>query len=349
MMGDVDVDVVEGGARRAEVIDVDLRAGGLRAAPGLVGAVELHVARLEAVALEKGVARAEPPVPGERRRQRRVAGRRDGLPEGSVQHGDHAVVRAQRDGRPRAQAEGEGARRLDEDAGGGGKARRRRVQARERVAGLVFVVLAGARRAIAEVDERRAGEIEDGVDEVQAHPDVEPVERLHADRERGQDDGRGGLHDVVARRRRRRVDARGVGAVADAAGTEDAERHGQPVERAEVGGHGEKGREEGPPRVADAGKREAAPRRRRVARVVGEGAEALERVARVDDVPVEEHPRAPLLGEARRVVVDGRRVVGLGDERPAATERLGAVVGDLEAAGVGGAGGAEQRHHETDP
>jgi hypothetical protein len=59
-------------------------------------------------------------------------------------------------------------------------------------------------------------------------------------------------------------------------------------------------------------------------------------------VPVEEEPRASLLGEAGRVVVDGGRVVGLRDERPSAPERLGAVVGDLEAARARGARSAEQ-------
>ena len=45
--------------------------------------------------------------------------------------------------------------------------------------------------------------------------------------------------------------------------------------------------------------------------------------------------RSSLPREAGRVVVDGRSVVGLRDERGAATERLRAVVGDLEAAGMG--------------
>ena len=40
-------------------------------------------------------------------------------------------------------------------------------------------------------------------------------------------------------------------------------------------------------------------------------------------------------GEARGVVLDGRGVVGLRDERAAAPEGLGAVVGDLEAARAG--------------
>ena len=72
------------------------------------------------------------------------------------------------------------------------------IEARDRVARLVLVVDAGAGRAVAQVDERRACEGELAVDEVHGGPQLEPVGDLDPDGRRRQRQQRVALDDVVA-------------------------------------------------------------------------------------------------------------------------------------------------------
>src|SRR4051812_4692060 len=76
------------------------------------------------------------------------------------------------------------------------------------------------------------------------------------------------------------------------------------------------------------------------------GARELERLEH--EVRVEQEARAALLGQAADVVVERERAVGLGGERGAAAERLGAVAGELEAAGERHRRQTKQCHHNRD-
>ena len=308
----------------------------LRRSPSLVGDVELEVVELE-VGVHPDVASADAKRPRELEREVRRAGLELlAFRQRARCTRRERTVRA--DVRRRAEGRAECERGLwtGHHAERRGKRRSGCLEGAPRVAAeVLFLVLAVLLVVLADVGteirirDRRL--IEVGEDEVTGDADVEPSREAEPGRERRVDERRARLHEIVARRRRLPRDAERERPIADRRRTEDACTDREAIEVPEVGRQREERREERPRDVRHQRIGSAAPWRLWIVGVVGERADALELEGVDEEVAVGEEVRAPLAREARGVVIDGRPVAGLGDERRPTAHRLRAVVGDLEA------------------
>ena len=329
-VGDERIDVLEGTEHR----DPDARPVALRRAPPLVRHVELEIVDLE-VTVHRDVASAGADDERQPRREERLS-RRDLHIEGLRRLRREHALGHERHGGANRESECEVRVRPDERAE---RPAERGRAGGERVAGIARLVLQVGALAGVRVGHGRL--IELGEDEMCGEAEVEPRRDPVRGGNRGEEDRRARLDEVVARGGGGVADGERERAIADHGRSERPDRDGQAIEAREVGRGGEERREERPCGVRHERKRFASPRRRGVVRVVGEepGALELERVQ--EQVPAGIEARSALPREPRGIEVDRGAVIRLGDERGAASNGLRAVVRDLEAAGERGAGSAE--------